>query len=66
MDKSASEIYKFGYEALTKQKLQDSLDSKSAFIAVSNIKAQKVAQKVVDSASTKEHGKIDSLLARYK
>lgn len=66
MDKSASEIYKFGYEALTKQKLQDSLDSKSAFIAVSNMKAQKVAQKVVDSASTKEHGKIDSLLARYK
>ena len=66
IDKSASEIYKFGYEALTKQKLQDSLDSKSAFIAVSNIKAQKVAQKVVDSASTKEHGKIDSLLARYK
>lgn len=66
MDKSASEIYKFGYEALTKQKLQDSLDSKSAFIAVSNMKAQKVAQKVVDNASTKEHGKIDSLLARYK
>lgn len=66
IDKSASEIYKFGYEALTKQKLQDSLDSKSAFIAVSNMKAQKVAQKVVDSASTKEHGKIDSLLARYK
>lgn len=66
MDKSASEIYKFGYEALTKQKLQDSLDSKSAFIAVSNMKAQKVAQRVVDSASTKEHGKIDSLLARYK
>lgn len=66
IDKSASEIYKFGYEALTKQKLQDSLDSKSAFIAVSNMKAQKVAQKVVDSVSTKEHSKIDSLLSRYK
>ena len=66
MDKSASEIYKFGYEALTKQKLQDSLDSKSAFIAVSNMKAQKVAQKVVDSVSTKEHSKIDFLLSRYK
>lgn len=63
--KSVSDLYKFGYEALTKQKLQDGLDSKTAFKMASASKASVTRAKVSDS-SAQMFSKLDSLIARHK
>lgn len=68
VDKNAKDIYKFGYEALTKQKLQDSMDAKTAFFAISQVNnVTKSNIKTSDSkAQNKAFDKLDSLLANYK
>lgn len=63
--KSVSDLYKFGYEALTKQKLQDGLDSKTAFTMASASKASVTRAKVSDS-SAQMFSKLDSLIAKHK
>lgn len=63
--KSVSDLYKFGYEALTKQKLQDGLDSKTAFKMASASKASVTKAKVSDS-SAQMFSKLDSLIAKHK
>ena len=63
--KSVSDLYKFGYEALTKQKLQDGLDSKTAFKMASASKASVTRAKVSDS-SAQMFSKLDSLIAKHK
>ena len=63
--KSVSDLYKFGYEALTKQKLQDGLDSKTAFKMASASRASVTKAKVSDS-SAQMFSKLDSLIARHK
>lgn len=63
--KNVSDLYKFGYEALTKQKLQDGLDSKTAFKMASASKASVTKVKVSDS-STQMFSKLDSLIAKHK
>ena len=68
--KSASDIYKYGYEMLSKQKLQDSMDAKTAFLAISNAKGVNVVSsevKTSDSKATNEaYAELDSLLKLYK
>lgn len=66
--KSADDIYKFGYETLSKQKLQDSMDAKTAFIAISNIKnvSKSSNVKTSDKKTTDSNATIDNLLKLYK
>ena len=63
--KSVSDLYRFGYEALTKQKLQDGLDSKTAFKMASASKASVTRAKISDS-SAQMFSKLDSLIAKHK
>lgn len=63
--KSVSDLYKFGYESLTRQKLQDGLDSKTAFKMASASRASKQSVKVSDSSSAM-FSKLDSLIAKHK
>ena len=60
-NKTADSIYKFGYEAIAKQKLADSMDSKTAFYAVAQVKqgASKPIQKMEDSST---NSKLDELI----
>lgn len=67
--KSASDIYKYGYEILSKQKLQDSMDAKTAFLAISNASGIVVNSnvKTSDSKATNEaYAELDSYLKLYK
>lgn len=61
--KSVSDIYKFGYEAISKQRLADGMDSKTAFLMVAN---KKPSVKVSDSHSKAVNSKLDELIARHK
>lgn len=67
-NKSANDIYKFGYETLSKQKLQDSMDAKTAFIAVSNVKSVSKSSNVRtnDNKASASNATIDNLLKLYK
>lgn len=69
-NKNANDIYKFGYEMLSKQKLQDSMDAKTAFMAISNANGINVANsnvKTSDSNATNEaYAELDSYLKLYK
>ena len=68
--KNANDIYKYGYEMLSKQKLQDSMDAKTAFIAISNASGVNVANsnvKTSDSKATNEaYAELDNYLKLYK
>lgn len=67
--KSANDIYKYGYEMLSKQKLQDSMDAKTAFLAISNANGIVVSSEVKtsDSKATNEaYAELDSYLKLYK
>lgn len=68
--KSANDIYKYGYEMLSKQKLQDSMDAKTAFLAISNANGINVVNsnvKTSDSKATNEaYAELDSYLKLYK
>ena len=61
--KNEADIYKFGFEAITKTKLNDGLDSKTAFRMVANQNAKKTHSKVSDS---KTNTKLDELIAKHK
>ena len=61
--KNEADIYKFGFEAITKTKLNDGLDSKTAFKMVANQNAKKTHSKVSDS---KVNAKLDELIAKHK
>lgn len=61
--KSVSDIYKFGYEAISKQRLADGMDSKTAFLMVAN---KKPSVKVSDSHSKAVNSKLDELIAKHK
>ena len=67
-NKSANDIYKFGYEMLSKQKLQDSMDAKTAFIAVSNVNGVSKSSNVKtnDKKVSDSNDKIGNLLKLYK
>lgn len=67
-NKSANDIYKFGYETLSKQKLQDSMDAKTAFIAISNVKSVSKSSNVKtnDNKASASNATIDNLLKLYK
>ena len=67
-NKSANDIYKFGYEMLSKQKLQDSMDAKTAFIAVSNVNSVSKSSNVKtnDKKVSDSNDKIGNLLKLYK
>ena len=66
--KNANDIYKFGYEMLSKQKLQDSMDAKTAFIAVSNANSVSKSSNVKtnDKKVSDSNDKIGNLLKLYK
>ena len=67
--KSANDIYKYGYEMLSKQKLQDSMDAKTAFLAISSANGIVVSSEVKtsDSKATNEaYAELDSYLKLYK
>lgn len=66
--KNANDIYKFGYETLSKQKLQDSMDAKTAFIAVSNVNSVSKSSNVKtnDKKVSDSNDKIGNLLKLYK
>ena len=67
--KNANDIYKYGYEMLSKQKLQDSMDAKTAFLAISNVNGIVVNSnvKTSDSNATNEaYAELDSYLKLYK
>ena len=68
--KSANDIYKYGYEMLSKQKLQDSMDAKTAFLAISNANGINVVSsevKTSDSKATNEaYAELDGYLKLYK
>ena len=66
--KSANDIYKYGYEMLSKQKLQDSMDAKTAFIAVSNVNSvsKSINVKTNDKKVSDSNDKIGNLLKLYK
>lgn len=66
--KSANDIYKYGYEMLSKQKLQDSMDAKTAFIAVSNVNSVSKSSNVKtnDKKVSDSNDKIGNLLKLYK
>ena len=61
--KSVSDIYKFGYEVISKQRLADGMDAKTAFLMVAN---KKPSVKVSDSHSKAVNSKLDELIARHK
>ena len=63
--KSINDLYKFGYEALTRQKLQDGLDSKTAFKMASANKANGTKVKMSDS-NAQIFSKLDSLITQHK
>ena len=67
-NKNANDIYKFGYEMLSKQKLQDSMDAKTAFIAVSNANSVSKSSNVKtnDKKVSDSNDKIGNLLKLYK
>lgn len=69
-NKNANDIYKYGYEMLSKQKLQDSMDAKTAFIAISNASGVNVVNsnvKTSDSKATNEaYAELDNYLKLYK
>ena len=67
-NKNANDIYKFGYEMLSKQKLQDSMDAKTAFIAVSNVNSVSKSSNVKtnDKKVSDSNDKISNLLKLYK
>lgn len=67
-NKNANDIYKFGYEMLSKQKLQDSMDAKTAFIAVSNVNGVSKSNNVKtnDKKVSDSNDKIGNLLKLYK
>lgn len=67
--KNANAIYKYGYEMLSKQKLQDSMDAKTAFLAISNANGIVVNSnvKTSDSKATNDaYAELDSYLKLYK
>lgn len=67
--KNANDIYRYGYEMLSKQKLQDSMDAKTAFLAISNANGIVVNSnvKTSDSKATNEaYAELDSYLKLYK
>lgn len=68
--KNANDIYKYGYEMLSKQKLQDSMDAKTAFLAISNASGINVVNsnvKTSDSKATNDaYAELDSYLKLYK
>lgn len=67
--KNANDIYKYGYEMLSKQKLQDSMDAKTAFLAISNANGIVVNNnvKTSDSKATNDaYAELDSYLKLYK
>ena len=68
--KNANDIYRYGYEMLSKQKLQDSMDAKTAFLAISNASGVNVVNsnvKTSDSKATNEaYAELDSYLKLYK
>lgn len=68
--KNANDIYKYGYEMLSKQKLQDSMDAKTAFMAISNANGINVVNsevKTSDSKATNEaYAELDNYLKLYK
>lgn len=67
--KNANDIYKYGYEMLSKQKLQDSMDAKTAFLAISNANGIVANSnvKTSDSKATNEaYAELDSYLKLYK
>lgn len=61
--KNEADIYKFGFEAITQTKLNDGLDSKTAFRMVANQNAKKTHSKVSDS---KVNTKLNELIAKHK
>lgn len=61
--KSVSDIYKFGYEAISKQRLADGMDAKTAFLMVAN-KKPATNKRVSDSKSV--NSKLDELIAKHK
>lgn len=67
-NKNANDIYKFGYEMLSKQKLQDSMDAKTAFIAVSNVNSVSKSSNVKtnDKKVSDSNDKIGNLIKLYK
>lgn len=67
-NKNANDIYKYGYEMLSKQKLQDSMDAKTAFIAVSNVNGVSKSSNVKtnDKKVSDSNDKISNLLKLYK
>ena len=67
-NKNANDIYKFGYEMLSKQKLQDAMDAKTAFIAVSNVNSVSKSSNVKtnDKKVSDSNDKISNLLKLYK
>ena len=67
-NKNANDIYKFGYEMLSKQKLQDSMDAQTAFIAVSNVNSVSKSSNVKtnDKKVSDSNDKIGNLLKLYK
>lgn len=67
-NKNANDIYKFGYEMLSKQKLQDSMDAKTAFIAVANVNSVSKSNSVKtnDKKVSDSNDKIGNLLKLYK
>ena len=62
-NKSVNDVYRFGYEALTRTKLADSMDAKTAFRVVSGAQKQTRA-KVSDSKSTQSN-ELDAIFKQY-
>lgn len=60
--KSERELYKFGYEAITRERLADGLDSKTAFIMAKSRLASKQSAKQADSKPSR----VAELLAKHK
>ena len=67
--KNTNDIYKYGYEMLSKQKLQDSMDAKTAFLTISNANGIVVNSnvKTSDSSAINEaYAELDTYLKLYK
>ena len=66
--KTPQEIYKFGYEALTKQKIADSADAKTAFetaLMFKGLQTNKTQERVSDSKGANQ-SKLEALIAKHK
>lgn len=61
--KNVSDIYKFGYEMLSRQKLMDGMDAKTAFNIALSSRGVKSIMQVQDSAI--ETSKVSELLKKY-